>query len=1825
MTPKSKSKWYRISFILLLLTLSNTKLSYASAQIGTDNKTTTSATLARQTADNASFETDLDGWLNVGGDNFDWTRQQNSTPSAGTGPQNNGGSVGTYFMYVEMSNPRVNGDFAFLQKAYDFTYEKNAQISLDYHMYSADAVANMGTFEVKVSADNFATETVVFTRTGNQSANWLSQTIDLSAFDGQSVIIRFVATKGTSAQSWQSDIAIDNVTVTADDNTVSEGFSFENSLDGWTNATTGDNFDWTNIQNGTPSGNTGPQAGASDGTWFMYIETTGPVPANQTAHLEKSFDFTSRINNQISFDYHMYAATGTMGTLNVRVSTNGGSTFSTVFTRTGNQGNAWLNAVVDLSAYDGQNIIIRFEGVASGDWQSDVSIDNVIVSGLEGGTKIPITVTADAKSKDFGDADPTLTYTITSGALESGDTLSGTLTRDAGEAIGNYNINQGTLNNSKYIITYISALFTINDKDTDGDGIGDSIDLDDDNDGILDTDEICIIPGATVPTGDAEDWVDGDYSVFGIGNNTNGIGYQESGFQQAAYNRGISLTVLDDTSTNYATESPASTSSPLSTDDRVYFGINPTAGSNDGVVTLTSNYLAPDYDADAGVGCSSNTTGRNSELRTTTSSEFTSGGSSRAIYIVPERGAVTGNSFSVNIDFTAPVYAFSFDINDVFDTTPSGVNPTYNLEVFADGKLLAFMTADNFGNDVTGNMALYRGDKTTLVNSSINIGNQTEATIGFVTYNGVSSVEIRTTIVSGAVNVCARDAHGIDSFAYGTTSPTCTAGDVDFDGDGIRNDKDLDSDNDGIPDNIEAQTTIDYILPTYLYGANGLDSAYENNDSFSATGLTPVNTDGSPDNSDFTDLDSDNDGLFDTAEVGYTIDTDSDGISNGTFGNNGLDNSLYSADDYLDVNSTIDDPKLLSDADSDAITFGDVDYRDVSLSGSVMITQIHHTTAGRMIEVTNVHPSNSIEANSLKLVLFSNKSGDQTNITPDQTYTIPTTLAPGESVVVTSTDPLTSGITNFEGANDIIMLTHPKGESTGRTTYKNRYETTFNLTDNTSYVRTDEVSNFSKEYITTQWVAFVDDSLDPYRDLASGGPERHPHDPLLSEITSASSESNLSIGTHRINPTYRSGNVWTNGIPDRTRRVVVNDNYTHSGKFSARTLEVSSNGKLNINNNLLVVTGDINLASANDEIRLIGNSQLIQTHTETSKVIGLGKIYKDQNSEQPSTFRYNYMSSPVGGSSFTVADVMKDGTQVTSATSTPLDINFVGGYNGSSGTPINIADYWIYTYASANGSSSNWSQKRSSGSIPVTDGFTFKGPGNPQNYTFVGTPNDGSLNTAIGANETYLVGNPYPSALSAKKFIEDNLNSIDGTLYFWEHAGEVNPSDGHSPYGYIGGYATRNIAMGIAANSTSITGSFNITYEAEEAATNGDVTNFFGTDCVLLNGNAENVTYNAIGRATDKLTIRYSSVTGKTIRVLIDGGSIGDFDLPASSNFTNFEITTCIRRNSEVKIESIDALAVYLDFVNIQDDDGIISCAPNTGSTGYAYTSPLEYIAVSQGFFISGDATGGPIVFNNSQREYKTEGTESTFFKSGNSKEIKNRSPFKKLPILKLGMNYVNSNNRNLHRQIGISFNKNNSFGHEKGYDSYMYDVSETDIYWKFPNNDGKYVIAGVGEITRDLEIPLEIIVNKPQVINLEIDETNIVRQEIYLTDKLTNTQYLLTKEQALFNLEPGEYKDRFYLTFTKNRVLSTEDNILNENISIFYDSKNKEVNINKLEKMQLQKVEMYSILGQKVNSWKILEEQKTNIKLYTNKPTGVYIVKVFSEEGETSKKILIK
>ena len=94
---------------------------------------------------------------------------------------------------------------------------------------------------------------------------------------------------------------------------------------------------------------------------------------------------------------------------------------------------------------------------ASGNYALNYASANLTV------TQRAITVTADAKSRAYGDTNPALTYQVGGSGLVNGDTLSGALATSATTAsnVGVYGITQGTLQPGNYALNYASANLTV--------------------------------------------------------------------------------------------------------------------------------------------------------------------------------------------------------------------------------------------------------------------------------------------------------------------------------------------------------------------------------------------------------------------------------------------------------------------------------------------------------------------------------------------------------------------------------------------------------------------------------------------------------------------------------------------------------------------------------------------------------------------------------------------------------------------------------------------------------------------------------------------------------------------------------------------------------------------------------------------------------------------------------------------------------------------------------------------------------------------------------------------------------------------------------------------------------------------------------------------------------------------------------------------------------------------------------------------------------------------------------------------------------------------
>ncbi|WP_333878743.1 LamG-like jellyroll fold domain-containing protein [Flavobacterium sp.] len=567
--------------------------------------------------------------------------------------------------------------------------------------------------------------------------------------------------------------------------------------------------------------------------------------------------------------------------------------------------------------------------------------------------------------------------------------------------------------------------------------------------------------------------------------------------------------------------------------------------------------------------------------------------------------------------------------------------------------------------------------------------------------------------------------------------------------------------------------------------------------------------------------------------------------------------------------------------------------------------------------------------------------------------------------------------------------------------------------------------------------------------------------------------------------------------------VKTNNNVNSTANQTLLALLVTGNTLNAQNNSKIEVSHYLKL---DGKIDLQGKSQLVQTHNSDLDAASIGFIERDQQG-QSNKFNYNYWSSPVSSINnstlnhgFTVAGVMKDGTS-----STPQDINWTTGINGSPTSPITLSSYWIFKFQDLSNGYANWSAVGQNGTLSAGQGFTLKGSGSAtanQNYTFVGKPNNGTIATSVSAGNLNLSGNPYPSAIDANRFIDDNAASITGTLYFWEH---YNTNTSHATILYQGGYAT------------------------------------------------------------------YTK-TGGTAPVAPTGVS----------------------------------------------------------GSGTSRKRPNRYIPVGQGFFVTGSSTGGAITFNNSQRVFATENDSRSYqlFRTNSDPitindegDTNDEEQFTKLY---LGFDSADQ----IHRQILIGFmNEYATSGIDPGYDGLSIENLTNDYY--FINGTVKLNIQGEGYFNVAAVYPLGVKNAVEGIVKFSIDEKENLdeSQNVYIYDNLTNEYHDITTESWEISLPAGTFDNRFSLRFLNPDALGTVENNTLNGIMVTHSQADELLTIkNELQVATIDSVVLYNIMGQNVSQWKLDTNNQQIIQLSVeNATTGTYIVKINTDKGSFSKKILIQ
>ncbi len=153
---------------------------------------------------------------------------------------------------------------------------------------------------------------------------------------------------------------------------------------GWINVANGqyDDIDWRTDNNGTASNNTGPSADHKPGTTagkYLYLEASNSCDSSVATLLSPCIilDSSSTQNAIAEYWYHMFG--NAMGILTTDLIIGDSIVKNIIPKVTGNQGNQWMKATINLAPYMGKTVVIRINGKTGNNFQSDLAIDDFSV------------------------------------------------------------------------------------------------------------------------------------------------------------------------------------------------------------------------------------------------------------------------------------------------------------------------------------------------------------------------------------------------------------------------------------------------------------------------------------------------------------------------------------------------------------------------------------------------------------------------------------------------------------------------------------------------------------------------------------------------------------------------------------------------------------------------------------------------------------------------------------------------------------------------------------------------------------------------------------------------------------------------------------------------------------------------------------------------------------------------------------------------------------------------------------------------------------------------------------------------------------------------------------------------------------------------------------------------------------------------------------------------------------------------------------------------------------------------------------------------------
>ncbi len=179
------------------------------------------------------------------------------------------------------------------------------------------------------------------------------------------------------------------------------------TIDGFWRNTSGDAGDWLIGIGPTPTRpGTGPATDVSGTGKYAYIEANGEdCPAGVALFLQSGcFVFDPQGTDQCHFSFAYHMAGIDIGRLQLQASADGGSSWTTLWERTGAQGADWQKAYISLAGYTpGDTLQLRFGANRTSGPYGDIAVDELRLHGSRILGFPEVRFFADADADGFGD------------------------------------------------------------------------------------------------------------------------------------------------------------------------------------------------------------------------------------------------------------------------------------------------------------------------------------------------------------------------------------------------------------------------------------------------------------------------------------------------------------------------------------------------------------------------------------------------------------------------------------------------------------------------------------------------------------------------------------------------------------------------------------------------------------------------------------------------------------------------------------------------------------------------------------------------------------------------------------------------------------------------------------------------------------------------------------------------------------------------------------------------------------------------------------------------------------------------------------------------------------------------------------------------------------------------------------------------------------------------------------------------------------------------------------------------------------------------------